>query len=909
MDDSPAPSPLKRKGSRSDLPPLPSSSSKKVKTSPSTSPSPSSSSSPDPSSIPSLDEKPHSETDVRILQHQNRHLYFHLREKDRRIQEAERREREWEAQCARWQQHLSTLLSSWDEVVHDVQLCTRRIGADEVPSPPTVQGRRKPRNAVLRLLLSSPASSSAEGKDDPMDSDADSGSDPSASDGADEDEQTQVEHLLHSRVSYAHDLVASLSSQLLALREENQSLRAVAKGEAKEGSEVYLLWEKNEELTKKVEEMGQVVTTTMKEAADVRQRAEQLHHELVFGEEQRRVLQAERQHCEADWLKAQRKVDKLDKEREMWMKKQKEGALKAIKAEPEQGHSQPASSSSSSSSVSSSPALPFDDLVDRSALEALEEEKRELQQRLTEAAAKADKRAAELGKMRTELHKKEAELTRMQCEGVSEEGVKESLPFKLLQNELQLRRDEVEMARVHLAKYARELQEKEVTQQKEREGQQREMERMLRSLQDKEAQMAAELDRTSRAQTRAERDREEAQARYDALADKPAEERKREEDDRRRLMEGMERTIQQQDVELHAMREQLQSQQSQHDPSAQKWIVKAIKLQRRLEERDAQLQLLLQQQAAPASLPDFASIAALQSQLSSVQQQLSALTDDPELVSTLTDTNSALMSELDDLATAHSELSSQHSRLQVSFTELQRDRSALYGDKLKFKTMETLVRAKCSAHEQTIAALKGEAATLADSNRALDAWKGAMEDSARRFEQLKAAMERRVMDAQALIGSSRAELAKVKEERMAQAKAYKERGRVLEERDLKLQELDKKYQNAKEHYTTVLQQLRALQDKQQQAKQQQQTTSVGGGGGEGSGGAQSDAELELNQLKRRMKCGVCSDRDKSVVISKCWHLFCFDCVEANLAARHRKCPACGIKFDRPDVHTVYGLQG
>ena len=919
MDSGSAPFPVKRKGSKTDLPTMPSSS-KKAKMSPSSSPVPSgsgSSPSSSPPPIPSLDEKPHSETDVRILQHQNRHLYFHLREKDRRIQEGERREREWEGQCSRWQQQLSLLLSSWDEVVHDVQLCTRRIGADEVPPPPLPQGRRKPRNAVLRLLASPPSSSAAEGKvgeDDPMDSDGESGSDPSStSDGADEDELAQVDQLLHSRVSYAHDLVSSLTSHLLTLREENASLRAMAKGEAKEGSDVYLLWEKNEELTKKVEEMSQAVAVTMKEGKEVRLRAERLHHEVVFAEEQRRLLEAERQRCEVEWMKTQRKVDKLDKEREMWMKMQKEGQLKATKAEAEQ----PQQPSSSSTSSSSSP-LHFDDLVDRSSLESLEEEKRELQQRLMEAAAKAEKRAAELGKMRTELHRKEVELAKVLCEGVAEEGVKESLTYKLLATELQTKRDECEMARLQLAKYARELQEKEATQANQKEGQQREMERLLKAFQEKEAQMVAEVDRLSKAQTRAERDREEALARYDALADRPAEERKKEEEERRRLLEGMERTIQQQDVELRAMREQLQQTQ---ELSVHKWIVKAIKLQRRVEERDAQLQLLAQQMAAtataPTSLSDSASIASLQAQVASLQQQLAALTSDPELVTTLTDTNTALMSELDDLATAHSELSEQHSRLQASFVELQRDRSALYSEKLKFKTMETLVRAKCSAHEQTIAALKGEALSLAESNRALDAWKGAMEDSGRRFDALKAAMERRVMDAQAVIASTRAELAKVKEERMAQAKAYKERGKLLEERELKLQELDKKYQNAKEYYTTVLSQLRALQEKQAQAKaqaghlqgQQLQAGGGAGGGGEGLGGAQSDAELELSLLKRRMKCGVCSQNDKSVVIAKCWHLFCFDCIDANINARHRKCPACGIKFDRPDVHTVYGLQG
>lgn len=64
-------------------------------------------------------------------------------------------------------------------------------------------------------------------------------------------------------------------------------------------------------------------------------------------------------------------------------------------------------------------------------------------------------------------------------------------------------------------------------------------------------------------------------------------------------------------------------------------------------------------------------------------------------------------------------------------------------------------------------------------------------------------------------------------------------------------------------------------------------------------------ETELRLLKQRVRCSVCSDRDKSVVITKCFHLFCGPCIESNLKVRLRKCPGCGVSFGEQDVHPIY----
>ncbi|XP_043693434.1 E3 ubiquitin-protein ligase BRE1-like 2 isoform X2 [Telopea speciosissima] len=61
---------------------------------------------------------------------------------------------------------------------------------------------------------------------------------------------------------------------------------------------------------------------------------------------------------------------------------------------------------------------------------------------------------------------------------------------------------------------------------------------------------------------------------------------------------------------------------------------------------------------------------------------------------------------------------------------------------------------------------------------------------------------------------------------------------------------------------------------------------------------------EIKECKAILKCGVCFDRPKEVVITKCYHLFCNPCIQRNLGIRHRKCPGCGTAFGQNDVRFV-----
>ena len=63
--------------------------------------------------------------------------------------------------------------------------------------------------------------------------------------------------------------------------------------------------------------------------------------------------------------------------------------------------------------------------------------------------------------------------------------------------------------------------------------------------------------------------------------------------------------------------------------------------------------------------------------------------------------------------------------------------------------------------------------------------------------------------------------------------------------------------------------------------------------------------FELRDLQKLVNCSVCQDRRKDVIISKCFHMFCKDCIETNLKARNRKCPTCKKMFGQDDVKTVW----
>jgi E3 ubiquitin-protein ligase BRE1 len=68
---------------------------------------------------------------------------------------------------------------------------------------------------------------------------------------------------------------------------------------------------------------------------------------------------------------------------------------------------------------------------------------------------------------------------------------------------------------------------------------------------------------------------------------------------------------------------------------------------------------------------------------------------------------------------------------------------------------------------------------------------------------------------------------------------------------------------------------------------------------------QAGETAEREALRKMVNCNVCSTRLKDRIITKCSHLFCSTCIDANLSSRHRKCPGCGERFGAGDVKPFY----
>lgn len=69
--------------------------------------------------------------------------------------------------------------------------------------------------------------------------------------------------------------------------------------------------------------------------------------------------------------------------------------------------------------------------------------------------------------------------------------------------------------------------------------------------------------------------------------------------------------------------------------------------------------------------------------------------------------------------------------------------------------------------------------------------------------------------------------------------------------------------------------------------------------------ADIDVVEESERYKRILRCSLCDTNMKNCVISKCMHTFCDLCLNDRIRARQRKCPTCQIDFSSADIKKVY----
>ncbi|XP_073540485.1 E3 ubiquitin-protein ligase BRE1A [Phyllobates terribilis] len=62
---------------------------------------------------------------------------------------------------------------------------------------------------------------------------------------------------------------------------------------------------------------------------------------------------------------------------------------------------------------------------------------------------------------------------------------------------------------------------------------------------------------------------------------------------------------------------------------------------------------------------------------------------------------------------------------------------------------------------------------------------------------------------------------------------------------------------------------------------------------------------EIKECKSRLTCPCCNSRKMDAVLTKCFHVFCFECVKTRYDTRQRKCPKCNAAFGANDFHRIY----
>lgn len=67
----------------------------------------------------------------------------------------------------------------------------------------------------------------------------------------------------------------------------------------------------------------------------------------------------------------------------------------------------------------------------------------------------------------------------------------------------------------------------------------------------------------------------------------------------------------------------------------------------------------------------------------------------------------------------------------------------------------------------------------------------------------------------------------------------------------------------------------------------------------------STIKLVLFPSQEQLTCPSCKVNKKDAVLTKCFHVFCLECLKTRYETRQRKCPKCNGGFGANDYHRLY----
>jgi E3 ubiquitin-protein ligase BRE1 len=247
----------------------------------------------------------------------------------------------------------------------------------------------------------------------------------------------------------------------------------------------------------------------------------------------------------------------------------------------------------------------------------------------------------------------------------------------------------------------------------------------------------------------------------------------------------------------------------------------------------------------------------------------------------------AYITEIETIGQAYEEMHTQNSRLIQQITERDDYNTQLVAESLKAKQLqaslltEKQVLASRVQHANATADLhKQRVSRLEDQARSYIEQTGKVMDDARQHSLSLETLKRKTVETE--------------KELLSTKTALDAANKRIEDRGLKLAEAQQQLDKERFEKRRVQDELEALNSKLARLRSHHER-----------GSGIERLQEEIKEYKAILKCSVCHDRPKEVVITKCFHLFCGPCIQRNLEIRHRKCPGCGIPFGQSDVRNVY----
>ncbi|KAM8794723.1 E3 ubiquitin-protein ligase BRE1B [Eudromia elegans] len=268
---------------------------------------------------------------------------------------------------------------------------------------------------------------------------------------------------------------------------------------------------------------------------------------------------------------------------------------------------------------------------------------------------------------------------------------------------------------------------------------------------------------------------------------------------------------------------------------------------------------------------------AAEEQIEHLQRKLAATKQEEE----------ALLSEMDVTGQAFEDMQEQNLRLLQQLREKDDANFKLMSERIKANQIQRLLRDEKDALAQRVAALKAQVDAqlllvqkLEEKERLLQGSLGAVEKELALRAQALELHKRKAVEAAQLAEDLRAQGEHV-QGRLRELQACAAENRAAKEKE------SLSLKRAQEE----LSRLRRKLEKQRKVEVYADADQI--------------LQEEIKEYRARLTCPCCNSRRKDAVLTKCFHVFCFECVRSRYETRQRKCPKCNAAFGAHDFHRVY----